>query len=184
MDITVVSRADFESYGPSRATAVLRIYEPIDDYADDARQLAQSGWGDAVALSFWDVGVNGMRLAETLVARLLGRWRRPCLALGRRVSSLGDDIPWRPFVAADARDIARFADGLADKGIRHVLVVCGNGRSRSYTIARWLSQRLGAGLTASRGWERESPAIAAVLRRVSSPARPTAVAAARMTPAG
>ncbi|MGE5547848.1 MAG: hypothetical protein ACM33T_13175 [Solirubrobacterales bacterium] len=182
MIITVVSKHDFDSYAPSRSAAVLRIYDPVEDWAGDADRLAQAGWGDTLSLSFWDVGVQGMRPTEAVLARLLGRWRDLCVSLGNRLFSQ-HDIPWRPFLSADATDIARFADALPSKGIRHVMVVCGNGRTRSWTVAQFLSRRLGAALTDCRGWQRESDAIADVLSRVSPPGRPVPVSVARFEPA-
>lgn len=165
MIITVVSRADFSGYAPSRSAAVLRIYDPHEDWSGDAARLSVAGWGACLPLSFWDVGFQGMKPGEALLARLLGRWRGICVRLGQRLYGC-DDIPWRPFLAADARAIARFGDSLADRGIRHLMVVCGNGRARSWTIAQFLARRLHADLTASRGWQRESSAIARLLARV------------------
>lgn len=176
MIITVVRKFDFTSYAPTASAAVIRIYDPVEDWFDDASQLSVAGWGDVLSLSFWDVGVQGMRPGEGLLTRLLGHWRTTCLALGTRL--FGDpEIPWRPFLAADARDIARFAAALEAKGIRHLMVVCGNGRARSWTIAKWLSHRLSASLTASHGWQHESLAILEVLKRVR-PTRPAGSAAA------
>lgn len=173
MIITVVTKTDFASHVPSASAAIIRIYDPVENWSDDASRLAIAGWGAVYSLSFWDVGMQGFKLAEGLVARLLGRWRNLCLSVGRRL--FGDDeIPWRPFLTADARAIAHFADGLEAKGIRHLVVVCGNGRARSWTIAKWLATRLGAQAAAARGWQRESDGIARVLRRV--PARKPAPA--------
>lgn len=165
MIITVVTKSDFASYVPSPSAAIIRIYDPIENWQEDASRLETAGWGAVHALSFWDVGMQGFKLAEGLVARLLGRWRRLCLAVGGALFG-DDDIPWRPFLTADARAIARFADGLEARGVRHLMVVCGNGRARSWTIAKWLSRRLTAQVAASHGWQRESDGIARVLRRV------------------
>ncbi|MEW5727963.1 MAG: hypothetical protein AB1918_09075 [Pseudomonadota bacterium] len=171
MIITVVRSAEFSLYAPTRDAAVLRIHDPVEDWAPEADRLKAAGWGATLSLAFWDVGVQGMSLGESLVARLLGRWRGLALRLGDRFFPMGDDIPWRPFLAADARDIAAFADALPDRGIRHLMVVCGNGRARSWTVAKWLSRRLSASLTAAHGWERESAAIARTLARVPPSAR-------------
>ena len=183
MIITVVGKFDFDAHVPRPSAAVLRIYDPNEDWSGDASQLAVAGWGEVLALSFWDVGVQGMRPAEALVARLLGRWRRLCLAVGAKL--FGDaEVPWRPFLSADARDIARFAGGLEAAGVRHLLVVCGNGRARSLTIAKWLAARLGADLAPAHGWQRESDAIAKVLRRVPAPkAARTATSMPTLSPA-
>ncbi len=169
MIITVVRLTDFGLYAPSRDAAVLRIHDPIEDWAMDAQRLSTAGWGSTLSLAFWDVGVQGMSLGESLLVRLLGRWRGLAVRLGNRFFPMGDDIQWRPFLAADANDIARFADMLEGRGVRHLLVVCGNGRARSWTIAKWLSRRLSASLADSHGWQRESAAIAKTLARVPPP---------------
>lgn len=166
MIITVVRSAEFSLYAPTRDAAVLRIHDPVEDWAPEADRLKGAGWGATLSLAFWDVGVQGMSLGEGMLVRLVGRWRGLALRLGERFFPMGDGIPWRPFLAADARDIAAFADGLEARGIRHLMVVCGNGRARSWTVAKWLSRRLSASLTAAHGWERESAAIARTLARV------------------
>lgn len=168
MIITVVTKFDFANYVPSASAAVLRIYDPVENWFNDAELLGSAGWGATLALSFWDVGLQGFKPTEGLFARLFGRWRGLCVTLGNRL--FGEtDIPWRPFLAADAHDIARFGDQLDAHGIRHLIVVCGNGRARSWTIAKWLAARLSAQVAPARGWQRESDGIARVLKRV--PAR-------------
>lgn len=169
MIITVVRKSEIGGYVPSRDAAILRIYDPIEDWEAESGRLADSGWGATLSLAFWDVGVQGMGVAEAAMTRLAGRWRKLALSLGERFFPMGDDVPWRPFLDADARDIARFADGLEAKGVRHLMVVCGNGRARSWTVAKWLSKRLSASLADSHGWQRESSAITKVLARVPAP---------------
>ncbi|MBV5323758.1 MAG: hypothetical protein J0626_00020, partial [Rhodospirillaceae bacterium] len=110
-----------------------------------------------------------------LVARLWGRNRALFESLAGRL--FGNDIPWRPFIAADAVDIATFADGLADKGITELLVVCRNGRGRSGTVGRWIARRLGATFETS-GDDRDSGYIRETLDRVGGAAQIAVAAAA------
>ena len=164
MVVTIVSASEFDAYAPNAATAVLRIYDPIDEWATDAAHQAESGWGRFEALAFWDIGHAGIGLFEGLLVRLFGAHRGACLALGQTL--FGDEIPWRPFLPADARDICAFADGLATAGIQSVLVVCKNGRTRGGTCANWIARYLGLDLPPQNGWQRESDVIARQLARV------------------
>lgn len=168
MVITIVSAAEFSAFVPNTATAVLRIYDPIDDWMADAAAQAAAGWGRFTGLAFWDVGFAGLSLAERAVIRLLGRHRALCLAVGQKL--FGDEIPWRPFLPADAQSIHGFADGLAASGVQNLMVVCSNGRSRGSTVGAWIARYLGLDLPSQRGWQRESETIAATLARVC-PAR-------------
>ncbi|MDA8232211.1 MAG: hypothetical protein M0006_12810 [Magnetospirillum sp.] len=173
MVVTIVTAGEFPSYVPDAATAIVRIYDPVEDWRTDGAGLANAGWGAALPLAFWDVGMTGMGMLETALVRMLGRRRELCLSLGQRL--FGDDIPWRPFLPADACDIRRFADSLAARGVRNVLVVCNNGRARSWTVARWLADHLGAEPPQARGWLRESEWIARTLTACAKSRRPTRV---------
>jgi hypothetical protein len=165
MVITVVSASEFSAYEPNAATAVIRIYDPIDAWSEDAAAQVVAGWGKILPIAFWDVGRIGMGLIERAMVRLLGRWRGPCLRIGQAM--FGDiDIPWRPFLPADARDICAFADGLVESGIRSILVVCHNGRGRGGTVANCLARYLGIEPPPQRGWQRESDLIAATFARL------------------
>jgi hypothetical protein len=164
MVITIVSASEFEAYEPNAATAVLRIYDPIEEWTADAARQAEFGWGRFAALAFWDIGHGGIGLLESVVIRLLGNHRRACLALGQKL--FGDEIPWRPFLAADARDICCFADSLAPAGVQSVLVVCKNGRARGGTVGNWIARYLGLDLPPQNGWQRESEVITRALARV------------------
>lgn len=166
MVITTVARSDFSGFAPNRATAILRIYDPVEDWANDAGELAAGGWGAVLPLAFWDVGRSGLSIGERVLLRVMGHDRQRCLHLGERL--FGSDFPWRPFLAADAAEIRDFADSLAAKGIRSLLVVCGNGRARSWTIARWIACHLDVEMPQGRGWQRESETIAATLTRVAA----------------
>ncbi len=168
MVITIVSAAEFSAFVPNAATAVLRIYDPVDDWEADSVAQAAAGWGRYTGLAFWDVGFAGLSLAERALIRLLGRHRSLCLTLGQKL--FGDEIPWRPFLPADALDIHGFADGLASAGVQNLMVVCSNGRSRGTTVGTWIARYLGLDRPAQRGWQRESDTIAAILARVC-PAR-------------
>ncbi len=170
MVVTIVSASEFEAYVPNAATAVLRIYDPIDEWTEDAAAQAASGWGRFQGLAFWDIGHSGIGLMESVVIRLLGRYRGACLAVGRKL--FGDEIPWRPFLAADARDICRFADSLESSGIHSVLVVCRNGRTRGGTCGNWIARYLGLDLPPQDGWQRESEVIVDTLTRVCPRRRP------------
>lgn len=164
MVITIVSASEFPSCVPNAATAVLRIYEPIQDWTTDAAEHATDGWGPFLPLAFWDVGKAGLGLFERLVIRLLGRHRSLCLKVGQKL--FGDEIPWRPFLPADACDIRAFTDEVASRGVQGILVVCTNGRARSWTIAKWMAEHLGTEPPSERGWQRENDEIARTLSRV------------------
>ncbi|MGE5503513.1 MAG: hypothetical protein ACM31L_03735 [Actinomycetota bacterium] len=143
--ITPLKTAEFAGMVPDATTAVVRIYDPNEEWRTDATAQEQAGWGAFLPLSFWDMDPSAMGMLGGALVHLLGAHRETCLALGRRLFG-DDDLPWRPFLPADARDVAAFADQLPGKGIRHVLVVCRNGRGRSGALARWLARRLGAEL--------------------------------------
>ena len=165
MIITVVSASEFSAYQPTPSTAVIRIYDPTDAWVEDAAVQAASGWGKVLPMAFWDVGRVGMGIMEHLTVRLLGRWRNVCLAVGNAL--FGDkDIPWRPFLTADAREICAFGDSLDETNIRNIIVVCHNGRARGGTVATWLARHLGIELTNRGGWQRESESIAATFAKI------------------
>ncbi|OAN51454.1 hypothetical protein A6A04_16030 [Paramagnetospirillum marisnigri] len=158
MIVTAITNGEFQGLAPRADMAVLRIFDPIDP-----RESLGEGWGAALGLAFWDMDASALGIKGRLVTRLWGRNRALFESLAGRL--FGTDIPWRPFIAADAADIAAFADGLGDKGVREVLVVCRNGRGRSGTVGRWLARRLGAGFR-SNGDGRESGHIRETLDRV------------------
>lgn len=164
MVVTIVSASEFDAYVPNAATAVLRIYDPTDDWTADAARQAGAGWGRFLPLAFWDIGHGGIGLLESALIRLLGTRRGTCLALGQKL--FGDEIPWRPFLDADARDICAFADSLASAGVQSVLVVCKNGRSRGDTVANWIALHLGTDLQPKRGWQRQNEVIVHALARI------------------
>lgn len=161
---------EFDGMAPRADAAVLRICDPTDDWKAEGRGLAQAGWGASLTCAFWDMDASALGVKGRLITRLWGRNRALFEALAGRL--FGSDIPWRPFIAADAAAIAAFADGLADKGIREVLVVCRNGRGRSGTVGRWLARRLAARFVTG-GDVRDSGHIRETLDRVagSSPNR-------------
>jgi len=166
MSVIVVSASEFPTFVPDPATAVLRIYDPVDDWRRDAGHQATLGWGRFLPLDFWDAGRFGPSWIERMLVAVFGHNRRLCLGLARRL--FGDAVPWRPFLPADADDIVRFADGLATGGIRDVVVVCGNGRARSWTVACWIARHLGLEKPLARGWQRSCPHIARMLDRTGS----------------
>ncbi len=170
MVITIVSASEFDAYVPNAATAVLRIYDPIDEWAGDAARQAAAGWGRFAGLAFWVVGHAGFGVLEAALVRLLGDHRGACLALGQTL--FGDEIPWRPFLPADARDICCFTDSLDSAGIQSVLVVCKNGRTRGGTVGNWIARHLGLDLPPQRGWQRENEEIARTMARVCRHRRP------------
>lgn len=145
MIITPIRTAEYAGFAPLPGTAVIRIYDPSEEWRADAAQQRDAGWGAFLPLAFWDLGEADMGLLERLLVRLLGASRDACLAAGQRLFGI-DEIPWRPFLTADAVEVAHFADGLAQAGITHLMVVCRNGKGRSGTISRWLSKRTGATL--------------------------------------
>jgi hypothetical protein len=167
MLITVLKTAEFGGFAPNSATAVLRIYDPTDDWAEDAALQGAAGWAAFLPLAFWDMGSADLGLGGRLLVRLLGRWPHLFTELARRF--YGEDIPWRPFLAADAAHIAAFADGLDPALVTQLLVVCRHGRGRSGTIGRWLARRLGATIAAGSGEHRESDAIRRTLDRLAGP---------------
>lgn len=179
MLVSAFRTGEFEGMAPREDAAVLRICDPTDDWKAEGRELAQAGWGATLTCAFWDMDSSALGVKGHLITRLWGRNRAVFEALAGRL--FGSDIPWRPFIAADAAAIAAFADGLADKGIREVLVVCRNGRGRSGTVGRWLARRLGARFATS-GDDRDSGHIRETLDRVagSNPNRiePTLIQAA------
>lgn len=142
LTVTPIRTGEFAAFAPSPSTAVIRIYDPSDDWAEDAAREQAAGWGAVLPLTFWDMGPAEMGVFGTLLVRLLGGHREACLAVARRV--FGAEGPWRPFLAADARDVVEFADELKRRGMTQVLVVCRNGRGRSGALAQWLARRLGA----------------------------------------
>ncbi|KIL98572.1 hypothetical protein CCC_02022 [Paramagnetospirillum magnetotacticum MS-1] len=164
---------------PRSDAAVLRICDPTDDWRAQGRGLAQAGWGSTLTLAFWDMDSSALGVKGHLITRLWGRNRAVFEALAGRL--FGSDIPWRPFIAADAVAIAAFADSLADKGIAELFVVCRNGRGRSGTVGRWLAHRLGARFTTS-GDDRDSGHIRETLDRINGSAanriEPTLIQAA------
>ena len=163
MIVSAIKTGEFEGRVPLANTAVLRIWDPIDDRAS----LTGLGWGDRLSLAFWDMDASALGVRGRMVARLWGHNRALFESLAGRL--FGNDIPWRPFIAADAADIAAFADGLADKGITELLVVCRNGRGRSGTVGRWIAHRLGASFETS-GDDRDSGYIRETLDRVAGSA--------------
>lgn len=162
MIVSAIRMGEFEAMAPRGDMAVLRILDPIDD-----RVAPAPGWGDSLSLAFWDMDAAALGVRGRLVTRLWGRNRALFESLAGRL--FGNDIPWRPFIAADAADIAAFADGLAAQGIRELLVVCRNGRGRSGTVGRWVARRLGIRFQTS-GDDRESGHIRDTLDRVGGPA--------------
>ena len=164
MIVSAIKTGEFEGRVPQADTAVLRIWDPIDE----RQPLGGQGWGDALAMSFWDMDAVALGVRGRLIARLWGRNRALFESLASRL--FGTDIPWRPFIAADAADIAAFADGLSDKGITELLVVCRNGRGRSGTVGRWIAHRLGVRFETT-GESRESGYIRETLDRVAGSAR-------------
>lgn len=155
---------EFEGMAPRADAAVLRICDPTDQWKAEGRALAGAGWGATLTLAFWDMDSSALGVKGRLITRLWGRNRPIFEALAGRL--FGSDIPWRPFIAADALDIAAFADSLADRGIRELLVVCRNGRGRSGTVGRWVARRLGARFVTS-GDQREADHIRETLDRVA-----------------
>jgi hypothetical protein len=166
MIVSAIKTGEFEGRVPLTNTAVLRIWDPLDD----RRSLTGLGWADSLSLAFWDMDASALGVRGRLVTRLWGRNRALFESLAGRL--FGNDIPWRPFIAADAADIAAFADGLADKGVTELLVVCRNGRGRSGTVGRWIARRLGARFETS-GDDRDSGHIRETLDRVGGTAQIT-----------
>ncbi len=164
MLVSAFRTGEFEGMAPRKDAAVLRICDPTDAWRAEGRSLAQAGWGATLTLAFWDMDSSALGVKGHLITRLWGRNRAVFEALAGRL--FGTDIPWRPFIAADAADIAAFAASLTDKGIGEVLVVCRNGRGRSGTVGRWLARRLGARFATS-GDEREADHIRETLDRVA-----------------
>jgi predicted protein tyrosine phosphatase len=145
LTVTPLKTTEFDGFAPEPTTAVVRIYDPNEDWRADAAEQKAAGWAAVLPLSFWDMEPSAMGMLGGALVHLLGAHRETCLALGRRLFG-DDDLPWRPFLPADARDVAAFADSLAGTSVRHILVVCRNGRGRSGALARWLARRLGADL--------------------------------------
>jgi hypothetical protein len=170
MIVSAITSAEFRGMASTPDRAVLRILDPIDppDALDE-------GWGAALSLAFWDMDSSALGFKGRLAVRLWGRHRALFESLAGRL--FGNDIPWRPFIAADALDIAVFADGLEAKGIRELLVVCRNGRGRSGTVGRWIARRLGRAFSTS-GDDRESGHIRETLDRVGGSAQARVVEAA------
>lgn len=158
MIVSAIKTGEFEGMVPRSDMAVLRIFDPIDE-----RESLGDGWGASLALAFWDMDASALGVRGRLVARLWGRNRALFESLAGRL--FGNDIPWRPFIAADAADMAAFADSLVEKGIHEVLVVCRNGRGRSGTVGRWIARRLGARFQTT-GDDRDSGYIRETLDRV------------------
>jgi len=167
MLVSAFRTGEFDGMAPRHDAAVLRICDPTDAWKAEGRGLAQAGWGATLTLAFWDMDSSALGVKGRLITRLWGRNRALFEALAGRL--FGSDIPWRPFIAADAADIAAFADSLADRGIAEVLVVCRNGRGRSGTVGRWLARRLGARFATS-GDDRDSGYIRETLDRVAGSA--------------
>ncbi len=159
MIVSAIKTGEFEGRVPQADTAVLRIWDPIDE----RESLNGLGWGDVLAMGVWDMDASALGVRGRLVARLWGRNRALFESLAGRL--FGNDIPWRPFIAADAVEIAAFADSLAEKGVTELLVVCRNGRGRSGTVGRWIARRLGAGFETT-GDDRDSGYIRETLDRV------------------
>ncbi len=171
MIVSAIKTGEFGGRVPQADTAVLRIWDPTD-----AREpLGGLGWGDTLSMAFWDMDASALGVRGRLVARLWGRNRALFESLAGRL--FGNDIPWRPFIAADAADIAAFADGLAAKGVTELLVVCRNGRGRSGTVGRWIARRLGAAFQTT-GDDRDSGYIRETLDRVVGAAQASVSAAA------
>ncbi|MDO8605621.1 MAG: hypothetical protein Q7R40_03715 [Phaeospirillum sp.] len=170
MIVSAIKTGEFGGLVPQANAAVLRIWDPIDE----REPLGSLGWGDSLGLAFWDMDASALGVRGRLVARLWGRNRALFESLAGRL--FGNDIPWRPFIAADAADIAAFADGLAAKGVTELLVVCRNGRGRSGTVGRWIARRLGTRFQTT-GDDRDSGYIRETLDRVGGLAQ-TAVSAA------
>ena len=166
MIVSAITTGEFQGRVPQANTAVLRIWDPLDQ----RQSLAGLGWGDALSLAFWDMDASALGVRGRMVVRLWGRNRALFESLASRL--FGNDIPWRPFIAADAVDIAAFADGLAEKGISELLVVCRNGRGRSGTVGRWIARRLGSGFETT-GDDRDSGHIRETLDRVAGRAQMT-----------
>lgn len=170
MIVSAIKTGEFGGRVPQANTAVLRVWDPIDE-----REPLDGGWGDTLAMAFWDMDASALGVRGRLVARLWGRNRALFESLAGRL--FGNDIPWRPFIAADAADIAAFADGLAAKGVTELLVVCRNGRGRSGTVGRWIARRLGAAFQTT-GDDRDSGYIRETLDRVVGAAQASVSAAA------
>ena len=171
MIVSAIKTGEFEGRVPQANTAVLRIWDPIDERVS----LGGLGWGDVLSQSFWDMDASALGVRGRLIARLWGRNRALFESLAGRL--FGTDIPWRPFIAADAAEIAAFADGLAAKGITELLVVCRNGRGRSGTVGRWIARRLGAAFETT-GDDRDSGYIHETLDRVAGTTQTSISAAA------
>ena len=163
MLVSAFRTGEFEGMAPRQDAAVLRLCDPTDQWRAEGGDLAQAGWGSTLTLAFWDMDSSALGVKGHLITRLWGRNRALFEALAGRL--FGSDIPWRPFIAADAIQIAAFADALSDKGIVEVLVVCRNGRGRSGTVGRWLAHRLGARFATS-GDDRDSGYIRETLDRI------------------
>jgi hypothetical protein len=167
MLVSAFRTGEFDGMAPRQDAAVLRLCDPTDEWRAEGRDLAQAGWGSTLTLAFWDMDSSALGVRGHLITRLWGRNRAIFEALAGRL--FGSDIPWRPFIAADAVQIAAFADSLSDKGIKEVLVVCRNGRGRSGTVGRWLAHRLGARFATS-GDDRDSGYIRETLDRIAGSA--------------
>ena len=164
MLVSAIKTSEFAGFAPRPDVAVLRICDPLDDWRAEGRKLAQAGWGPILTQAYWDMDASALGMKGRLVTRLWGRNRALFESLAGRL--FGSDIPWRPFIAADAIDIAAFADSLADKGMSELLVVCRNGRGRSGTVGRWIAHRLAARF-ATTGDDRESGYIRDTLDRIA-----------------
>jgi hypothetical protein len=163
MIVSAIKTTELVGRVPAPNTAVLRILDPVDEATD----LGQ-GWGAVLQLAFWDMDASALGVKGRLITRLWGKNRALFESLAGRL--FGNDIPWRPFIAADALDIAHFADGLKERGVSELLVVCRNGRGRSSTVGRWIAARLGASFETT-GQDRQSGYIKETLDRVGGIAR-------------
>ncbi|CAA7627831.1 conserved hypothetical protein [Candidatus Terasakiella magnetica] len=163
MIVSAIRSKEFAGLVPDSGIAVLQIFDPTDDWTDETASLAAAGWGASLGLAFWDMDASALGVRGRLVVRLWGRHRALFNALACRM--FGNDIPWQPFIAADAVEIAAFADRLALGGMREVLVVCRNGRGRSGTVGRWIARRLGVPFQTS-GDDREADHIRETLDRI------------------
>lgn len=171
MIVSAIKTGEFGGQVAQANTAVLRIWDPTDP----REALDGLGWGDTLSMAFWDMDASALGVRGRLIARLWGRNRALFESLAGRL--FGNDIPWRPFIAADAVAIAAFADGLAAKGVTELLVVCRNGRGRSGTVGRWIARRLGVRFQTT-GDDRDSGYIRETLDRVGGIAAAAVSAAA------
>jgi hypothetical protein len=163
MNILVLDPGVLAGTAPDATTAVIRLRNPGGSARPDGLDVSRAGWGAVLELAFWDAGLRPRPAGERLLVALLGRWRGPCLAIGRRL--FGRGAPWRPFLAADTQALLAFAHAARHRDIQRILVVSDNGHARAWTIARALSGWLGVEPPRAEGWQRESQPLARTLAR-------------------